>query len=147
MTPFFRVISTNSVLFFVLANRSRIRSTVSSGFCVLVALWTISTASASADERSRSSLRVPERRISSAGKMRSRKVCGQAPAPCCRSLKFLVNNIVHTAARLNQRGRQNRQAAALAYISRRTEEALRHMQRCRIQPPERVRPLGGTTRL
>ena len=49
------------------------------------------------------------------------------------SLKFLVNNIVHTAARLNQRGRQNRQAAALAYISRRTEEALRHMQRCRIQ--------------
>src|SRR5690606_3642239 len=49
-----------------------------------------------------------------------------------RALEFLVDHVVHARAGIDQRGRQNRQRAALLDVARRAEEALRTLQSVRV---------------
>ncbi len=46
-----------------------------------------------------------------------------------RALKLFVNNVVHTATRIDQGGCYDRQTAAVFDISRRAEKSLREIQR------------------
>ena len=45
----------------------------------------------------------------------------------------IVNDVVHLAAGLHQRGGKHGQAPALAHVPRRAEKPLRHVQRRRVQ--------------
>ncbi len=51
-----------------------------------------------------------------------------------RSFKLFVDDVIHPGARVNERRRQNGQAAALFNVSRGTEKALRTMERSRVNP-------------
>ena len=58
------------------------------------------------------------------------------------ALELLVDNIVHAAAGLDERRRQDRETAALPHIPRRAEEALRHIEGGRIQTAGERAPRG-----
>ena len=64
-----------------------------------------------------------------------------------RSFKLFVDDVIHPGARVNERRRQNGQAAALFNVSRGTEKRFGRWNAAGSIPPESVRPLGGITRL
>ena len=61
------------------------------------------------------------------------------------ALELFEDDLVHPAAGIDQRGRDNRQAAAVLGIARGAENFLGLCSALESTPPERILPEGGTT--
>jgi hypothetical protein len=82
---------------------------------------------------SSSSLRVPDLLMSIAGKMRlSDELAVEVDFHVARALELLEDDVVHARAGVDQRRRDDRERAALLDVARRAEEALRPLQRVRV---------------
>jgi len=63
------------------------------------------------------------------------------------ALELLEDHLVHPAAGVDERGADDREAAAVLDVPRGAEELLRTSQGVGIDAAERILPLGGTTEL
>ena len=138
----------NSALDLVFLIRPVSSSIASTGFMSLSTRRKIQTRRSSSASISSSSRRVPERLTSMAGQT---ALVDEAPVEVqlhvARALELFENHFVHTAAGVDQRGGENRQAAAFLNVASCSEETLRLVQRrLASTPPERILPECGALR-
>ncbi len=92
------------------------------------------------------SFRVPDLRMSMAGKMRlSANLTVQNDFRVTGALEFFEDDFIHTATGIDERRRDNRQRATFLDVSRRTEEALWPLESIGVHTTVRTLPEEGTT--